>query len=79
MEIFMLIAMFFGGFGLLDDDNGSIEPPDNQQIQAESPIVDQIPLTTEPTPIPTPALLPGLVGMGVAAVRKRNLEQSDKA
>ncbi|MBD2325825.1 PTPA-CTERM sorting domain-containing protein [Alkalinema sp. FACHB-956] len=29
-----------------------------------------------PTPIPTPALLPGLVGLGVAAFRKkRNSEE----
>lgn len=26
----------------------------------------------DPTPVPTPALLPGLFGMGIAAIRKRN-------
>ncbi len=31
----------------------------------------KIDLTVEPIPIPTPALLPGLVGMGLAAWRKR--------
>jgi hypothetical protein len=30
-----------------------------------------------PTPIPTPALLPGLLGMGVAAWRKRNGEAAE--
>jgi len=30
-------------------------------------------------PIPTPALLPGLIGMGVAALRKRNQEEGDSA
>lgn len=30
------------------------------------------------TPIPTPALLPGLIGMGVAAWRKRKNEQSEQ-
>ncbi|MEA5464869.1 PTPA-CTERM sorting domain-containing protein [Leptothoe sp. PORK10 BA2] len=32
-----------------------------------------------PAAVPTPALLPGLIGMGVAALRKRNLAQSDEA
>jgi len=35
--------------------------------------------TTDPTPIPTPALLPGLVGMGVAALRKRKQEAAAEA
>ncbi len=34
---------------------------------------------TETTPVPTPALLPGLVGMGVAALRKRKQETEAKA
>lgn len=29
------------------------------------------------TPIPTPALLPGLIGMGIAAIRKRKSEEID--
>jgi hypothetical protein len=33
----------------------------------------------EPNPIPTPALLPGLIGMGVAALRKRKSEAADAA
>ena len=43
------------------------------------------PLTTpkkwvvESTPVPTPALLPGLVGMGLAFARKRKLAQSETA
>ncbi|MDV3353342.1 PTPA-CTERM sorting domain-containing protein [Leptothoe sp. LEGE 181152] len=32
-----------------------------------------------PTPVPTPALLPGLIGMGVAACRKRNLTSANQA
>jgi hypothetical protein len=32
----------------------------------------KIDLTIEPTPVPAPALLPGLVGMGLAAWRKRH-------
>lgn len=30
---------------------------------------------TQATPVPTPALLPGLIGLGVAALRKRKSEQ----
>lgn len=33
-----------------------------------------VPSNTTSTPIPTPALLPGLVGMGIAALRKRQQE-----
>ncbi|NJL47176.1 MAG: PTPA-CTERM sorting domain-containing protein [Leptolyngbyaceae cyanobacterium SM2_5_2] len=29
--------------------------------------------------VPTPALLPGLIGLGVAALRKRNEEEADQA
>jgi hypothetical protein len=32
-----------------------------------------------PTPVPTPALLPGLVGLGVAALRKRKGEAEESA
>lgn len=31
-----------------------------------------------PTPVPTPALLPGLIGMGVAAARKRKKARTNK-
>lgn len=33
----------------------------------------------ESTPVPTPALLPGLIGMGVAALRKRKNDRSEAA
>lgn len=33
----------------------------------------------DPAPIPTPALLPGLIGMGVAALRKRGQEEGESA
>ncbi len=36
-----------------------------------------IDLTVEPIPIPTPALLPGLVGMGLAAWRKRHSDNQN--
>jgi hypothetical protein len=31
--------------------------------------------TTPPNPIPTPAVLPGAIGMGIAALRKKKREQ----
>ncbi len=34
---------------------------------------------TTPTPVPTPALLPGLLGMGIATLRKRKLASSSQA
>jgi hypothetical protein len=34
--------------------------------------------SVEFTPIPTPALLPGLIGMGLAAIRKRKGEQAEQ-
>jgi hypothetical protein len=41
---------------------------------------DNVSLRTVPTtPIPTPALLPGLIGMGVAALRKRKQEVEAEA
>ncbi len=40
---------------------------------------DRITVTGDEVPIPTPALLPGLIGMGVAALRKRNQEEGDSA
>lgn len=37
-----------------------------------------VPISTDPpTPIPTPALLPGLIGMGIAAICKRKAEQKE--
>jgi hypothetical protein len=35
--------------------------------------------TTAPTPVPTPALLPGLIGMGIAVLRKRVYEETKSA
>ena len=34
---------------------------------------------TDPTAVPTPALLPGLIGLGVAALRKRKAEAAGEA
>lgn len=69
--------------GQLRSSDGSVEPADitlgafnvvfdsNNQINAA-----QVGVSTE---IPTPALLPGLIGMGVAALRKRKSEALDSS
>lgn len=41
--------------------------------------IGEVAFSTSSQPIPTPALLPGLIGMGVAALRKRNQEEGDSA
>jgi hypothetical protein len=56
-----------------DDDNDEIESDD---IIVEAP---DSPSPSTVTEIPTPALLPGLIGMGVAALRKRQQEQSESS
>lgn len=42
-------------------------------------IVSQFEITQDAAPIPTPALLPGLVGLGMAALRRRNQEAAEEA
>lgn len=41
--------------------------------------VSQFEITQDAAPIPTPALLPGLVGLGMAALRRRNQEAAEEA
>lgn len=41
--------------------------------------LDAVSVTSVPAPVPTPALLPGLIGMGVAALRKRRQKQAEAA
>jgi hypothetical protein len=41
--------------------------------------LDAVSVTSVPAPVPTPALLPGLIGMGVAALRKRKNDRSEVA
>lgn len=53
--------------GALVNTEGKIQFVSGSQITASEPF----------TPIPTPALLPGLVGMGVAALRKRKAEEGE--
>ena len=37
-------------------------------------LIDNVTGNVSPTAVPTPALLPGLIGLGVAALRKRKTE-----
>ncbi|GEM_PF-2782496 len=57
--------------------------PDNQQSQGETQDslknVGMLENDSDPRAIPTPALLPGLIGMGVAAWRKRSHGQAETA
>lgn len=69
--------------GQLRSSDGSIEPADitlgafNVVLDRDNQINDaQVGVSTE---IPTPALLPGLIGMGVAALRKRKSEALDSS
>lgn len=39
--------------------------------------LDNVRIATKATAVPTPALLPGLIGMGVAAFRKRRKAQTE--
>ena len=51
-----------------------INTVDNYQGRASATISNFNGPTGDPTVVPTPALLPGLIGMGVAAWRKRQAE-----
>jgi hypothetical protein len=42
-------------------------------------LTDNLTLDVDVVPIPTPALLPGLIGMGVAALRRQRSEEADEA
>ena len=55
----------FGVFNALDNVNSSTLSIDN--------------VSTGVTPVPTPALLPGLIGLGVVALRKRKAEAVEQA
>ncbi|HEY9699679.1 MAG TPA: PTPA-CTERM sorting domain-containing protein [Trichocoleus sp.] len=49
------------------------------QKEAENFSASRWTATAIPAPVPTPALLPGLLGMGVAALRKRKNDRSEAA
>ncbi|MBD2109848.1 PTPA-CTERM sorting domain-containing protein [Nodosilinea sp. FACHB-13] len=69
-----------GFSGTVDDWTGSWSSPfvnNNGRTQAVSHI--SLYYRNGGEPIPTPALLPGLVGLGVAALRKRKQEESESA
>ncbi len=63
-------ANYFSEFGWTEVSSTGFFDVDAPQLYAYG---SEVP----PNPIPTPALLPGLVGMGVAALRKRNGEAAE--
>jgi hypothetical protein len=46
---------------------------------APTPTPGSLTKPVSPTAIPTPALLPGLVGLGLGLIRKQKLEQTEAA
>jgi hypothetical protein len=46
----------------------------HKQTQANNPRLEQ---NGKPTSVPTPALLPGLIGLGVAAFRKHKSKKDE--
>ncbi len=77
--LFSLIALLFSGGGgnhnhHHDQQNSNTQAPGSQQVLvADKPADDanETPDGKKVTNVPTPALLPGLVGLGAAAIRKR--------
>ena len=71
-------ASTFFGYQDLTASVGKIEL--TQSGQSWSPIIDNLTFgKAQPTAVPTPALLPGLIGLGVAALRKRKAEAAEQA
>ncbi|MBW4471858.1 MAG: PTPA-CTERM sorting domain-containing protein [Stenomitos rutilans HA7619-LM2] len=82
--ILFLIAIFSGG-------NGGNNQTNHFKRQASKPPIEQSTPKPEkgkenkpvqqpdkpPTSVPTPALLPGLIGLGVAAFRKHKLAKDE--
>lgn len=64
---FQWLTAFLASFGI------NFTPP--QSLPPQPPEVPPI-TQSEPTKIPSPALLPGLIATGIAAWRKRNNEQN---
>lgn len=79
--ILFLIAIFSGS-----GSGGKNSQNNRPKYQANNASIEQPALKLElkekdkdkpPTSVPTPALLPGLVGLGVAALRKRKLAKNE--
>ncbi|TVP62781.1 MAG: PTPA-CTERM sorting domain-containing protein [Leptolyngbya sp. LCM1.Bin17] len=81
-----LVAITSLGLAGCPSSNDEVQTPDSQQSQVETQnnlegveILGTSNADTAPTAIPTPVLLPGLIGMGVAAWRKRSHGQAETA
>lgn len=68
----LLIVLFGGGGG---GQNARHKPPPQTQPQSPQKTLANVPPASPSKPnavsVPTPALLPGLIGLGAAALRKR--------
>ena len=60
--LILLLSLLFGGGG--DHKKTTAQKPQTQEVSSVT--------KTNAVQIPTPALLPGLIGMGIATIRKRN-------
>ena len=69
-----LIAIIIAAFGLGggDSNNQNKSSVTNQQTGKATPVLVS---KASPEAIPTPALLPGLIGLGLGALRKRKSEE----
>lgn len=75
-----------GGFAVRDDSSSdndgrlnAISNIDRSNNFGNTARVGFLTFRESPQAVPTPALLPGLIGLGFSAIRKRNLAQSDEA
>ncbi|MBD0363943.1 MAG: PTPA-CTERM sorting domain-containing protein [Coleofasciculus sp. C3-bin4] len=84
MDIFVSGLQRSGIPSFLDADTNGLVTSRLYAFGSDPATLDKVGLVTQftgdpVTPVPTPALLPGLIGMGVAALRKRKQEQAEVA
>jgi len=81
--LFLLVPAFSGG----GSKQSSKAPPKSSPSPTENPSLNLPPVPDPPkgdtggnpaTPVPTPALLPGLIGLGVQVARKRKSEANEE-
>jgi len=83
-----LLALFFSAFAFFlsggrggqqnnQQNNQTNNPPDKTPpaLVVNAPLSEQV--KKPPTSVPTPALLPGLIGLGVAAFRNRKSKKDE--
>lgn len=80
----VLIAEILSNDGNGNGNGGSNEDGDTAEEERGETAIDEDEAANSddnevPTSVPTPAILPGLIGMGMAAIRKRNLTHAEEA